>query len=418
MSISFGSPGTSANVNAAFLSRTVDTDTIGRVDLLNAVAESGASIFNIQRCLNSYAAFIGATTSLDFDETPTWGSNELGTAADTLKARIEAIDAEFADLRPYIIDATLSERGLVSTGAQTFGGDKTFGGNISAANLSGINSGDLTLANIGSSPSADGASLSGQELTLQPANGTFGGVLTAIAQTIAGLKTFAGGIVAQVSALFEGIISYDSEEDGASTGANATLATPTKTIVRLTNASLTSVDGLTAPLTNQIVTIVNDTGNTIEFNNATGTAANQIITGSGAEVEIQDGGAISLFYDLIDSRWRLSGGGGGGGAGGGLPTRQTFNGTSFVATDAARQVWVYDGLSAQTLASIDITDILDQAEIEITCISDSNTLTVEHFNTSEGFILNGDYEMGLYGKLVLRWDATLSRFIEVSRNGL
>lgn len=38
---------------------------------------------------------------------------------------------------------------------------------------------NVTLANVGSSPNAQGASLTGQQLTLQPANGTFAGLLTA-----------------------------------------------------------------------------------------------------------------------------------------------------------------------------------------------------------------------------------------------
>jgi len=353
MSVSFKSGVTSANVNAALMSRTVNTDTLGQVDLLNVDAASGGTIANIQRCLNSYASFIGATTSLAFDDTPTWGSNELGTATDTLKARIEAIDAEFADLTQYIVDATELVRGAVSISAQSFGG----------------------------------------------------------------LKTFTAGAVIDSSASINGTLDYLSEEDSTTTGANQTLGTPTAVIVRLTNASLTSVDGITAPTVNQVLTIVNDTGVAITLNNALGTAANQIITGSADDLEIIDGASVSLFYDLDGAKWRVTGGAGSG-AGGGLPTRQTFSSTSFVATDEARQVWIYDAGSPATLSSIDITNILDQAEIELTCDSDSNSLTIEHSNSSEGFILNGDCELGLYGKLVLRWDTTFDRFIEVSRNGL
>ena len=47
----------------------------------------------------------------------------------------------------------------------------------------------VTLTTVGSSPNANGASLSGQQLQLQPADGTNPGVLTAIAQTIGGVKT-------------------------------------------------------------------------------------------------------------------------------------------------------------------------------------------------------------------------------------
>ena len=56
--------------------------------------------------------------------------------------------------------------------------------------LIGTNSGDLTLTAIGAVPNVNGASLTGQALTLQPADATNGGVITTGVQTIAGAKTF------------------------------------------------------------------------------------------------------------------------------------------------------------------------------------------------------------------------------------
>lgn len=48
----------------------------------------------------------------------------------------------------------------------------------------------LTTAAIGSAPNASGLTLSAQQLNLQPANDSFGGVVTTGAQTFAGAKTF------------------------------------------------------------------------------------------------------------------------------------------------------------------------------------------------------------------------------------
>lgn len=69
--------------------------------------------------------------------------------------------------------------GIVSTGVQQFSGDKNFIGDISAANLSGTNTGNVTLSAVGSSPNANAASLTGQVLSLQPFSSSFPGVVPA-----------------------------------------------------------------------------------------------------------------------------------------------------------------------------------------------------------------------------------------------
>lgn len=67
-------------------------------------------------------------------------------------------------------------------------------GNVTGANLSGTNTGNVTLAAVGAVPNANGATLTGQALNLQPADGTNPGVITTGTQTVAGLKTFSTGI--------------------------------------------------------------------------------------------------------------------------------------------------------------------------------------------------------------------------------
>lgn len=77
----------------------------------------------------------------------------------------------------------------------TQGGSSTVLTNDGAGNLSwgagGGGSGVTTLAAIGSTPNANAGTISGTTLNLQPADGTFGGVVTTAAQTFAGAKTFA-----------------------------------------------------------------------------------------------------------------------------------------------------------------------------------------------------------------------------------
>lgn len=84
-----------------------------------------------------------------------------------------------------------------------FGSAINSAGNISGANLSGSNSGDITLGSFGSTPAANGASLAAQVLTLQPADGTHPGSVSTAAQTFAGTKTFS----AIVSTFFQSATS-------------------------------------------------------------------------------------------------------------------------------------------------------------------------------------------------------------------
>ncbi len=69
--------------------------------------------------------------------------------------------------------------------------DGSHPGLLAAADFTKLaaNTADLTLAAVGSTPGANGASLSGQVLTLQPADASNPGLLTAGTQTIAGPKT-------------------------------------------------------------------------------------------------------------------------------------------------------------------------------------------------------------------------------------
>lgn len=70
---------------------------------------------------------------------------------------------------------------------------------LGTGTVSGTNTGDVTLGSFGSSPNANGASLSGQVLTLQPASGTQPGGLSTGSQTIGGAKTFSSTLTADTA---------------------------------------------------------------------------------------------------------------------------------------------------------------------------------------------------------------------------
>ncbi len=85
------------------------------------------------------------------------------------------------------------------------------------ANTSNTNSGDVTLAAVGAVPNANAASLSAQALTLQPASGSFPGVMTAAQFTkLAGIAT---GATAEVDAAagVSGRVNTSTQTLGAGT---------------------------------------------------------------------------------------------------------------------------------------------------------------------------------------------------------
>lgn len=103
----------------------------------------------------------------------------------------------------------------------------------------------------------------------------------------------------------------DVSNDSTS-GASATIAAPANPFIRLTNALLTSVDGIPAGEDGQTVMLTNVTGNLVIFNDQTGTVVNQIVTGTLKPIKLKNGATILLTYDGISQKWRAISGSGGG----------------------------------------------------------------------------------------------------------
>lgn len=117
------------------------------------------------------------------------GLDPVGNAPNDYAASISAGKLQ---LQPCDRD----DPGVLVEGAQNLpDGDKTLVGTFTSTNLSGTNTGDVTLTTIGATPNANGLSLTGQQLRGQPANGSFGGMVTTSAQPFAGEKTMNDGIV-------------------------------------------------------------------------------------------------------------------------------------------------------------------------------------------------------------------------------
>jgi len=79
--------------NAAWLAKNGDDTTIGKLNLGNTEAESGAPVVNAQREINSLNAFTGRASGSTHNGKPAWAASTIGTTDDTLKDRAEALTA-------------------------------------------------------------------------------------------------------------------------------------------------------------------------------------------------------------------------------------------------------------------------------------------------------------------------------------
>ena len=162
-----------------------DVLSVGMIDS-NGASANGASInASSQLIMQSASATVpglinNTTQTLSGNKTLT-GTVAIGGAADAIQLKLKSNASQSQDF----LEALASDGTTILAKIDA-------SGNITGANLSGTNTGNVTLTAVGSSPSANGASLSGQALTLQPADATHPGLVTTGTQTIAGNKALTG----------------------------------------------------------------------------------------------------------------------------------------------------------------------------------------------------------------------------------
>ena len=149
--------------------------------------------------------FAGAKT---FNSTITGSvSGNAGTATKLQTARTIGITGDLTYTSPSFdgsgnvtAAATLANSGVVSGtyGSSTAIPSLTIDskGRITSATTTSIIAGVNTVASIAGTSNANGATISGTTITLTPADGTNGGVITSGAQTLAGVKTFSNNTAA------------------------------------------------------------------------------------------------------------------------------------------------------------------------------------------------------------------------------
>lgn len=202
---------------------------------------------NFQQYINGSWQVVGNMTSLTGDVTGTGPGATATTIANNVVTNAKSAQMATNTIKGNNTGGTANASDLTVSQVNTMLGDVT------------------TLAAVGSSPSNNGASISGNTLTLQPADGTHPGVITSGTQTIGGAKTFSGAISA-------------SNLSGTNTG-DVTI-TDTSTIdLTLTGQSLTA-DIVAGSITN---THINSSA-AIAYSKLAALTSTNILVGNGSNV--------------------------------------------------------------------------------------------------------------------------------------
>lgn len=182
----------------------------------------------------------------------------------------------------------------------------------------GQNANQTTFNNAFASKTTDNTLAGKQNITDTTEAGNDSGALRVQGGLYLAKDAYVVGKFQKIGKFVEGF-SIDSVADNASTGSDQDV-TLTKPYTVFTNNGLASIRNLTySDITYCTIVVIKNglSGVLTLVNNAGGTAANRIVTGTGADLEIAVGQSIMLLYDKVNSRWQVIGGTGSGSGGGG-----------------------------------------------------------------------------------------------------
>ena len=205
--------------------------------------------------------------------------------------------------------------------------------------------------------------------------------------------------------------------EGAAVAAGTATDPGGSSFLRVTSG--TTLSGLTGGLSGYELTLINSTGADLTIaNDSGGATGDRIVTGTGGDIALPDGAALYLKWsqNLLSGNgaWQVVGG-----VAGGFKTSAVQSlsaaGTPTIGTQPFQRISVKGNAAAITMATA-LAGGTDGMTLVFVGEDSTNTVTIATTDTVNGFVLNGDVVLSKYGSLMVQYDATLQRWIEISRN--
>jgi len=181
----------------------------------------------------------------------------------------------------------------------------------------------------------------------------------------------------------------------------------------------TSLTGLADGISGYELTLINSTGAdlTIANDSASSSNGNKIVTGTGGDIALPNNAALYLKWSanlLTGGAWQVVGG-----VAGGFKTSLVQNisagGTPTIGTQPFQRIKVQGNAAAVSMATT-LAGGTDGMTLLFIGNDSTNTVTIAQNDASNGWILNGDVVLSKYSTLLVQYDSTTSRWVEISRN--
>lgn len=234
--------------------------------------------------------------------------------------------------------------------------------------------------------------------------------------TALNLSAGTAGISLSGNTNLTGALALKKGTDYTTTGTNSDVNFGNASLIRLAGISAQIIDTIAGGTDGKMLTIINaGTNDAIIKDNstATGTAANKIYTGTGADLTVAANASILLTYDSDAVRWRVIGGSGGAGA----SLIQSMSSSSNVSG------WGYTVKADATAASLQATlpTATTSAGKSIEIVKTDNSTNVVSIAAFGAQTINGSTNnVYLYNQgdsVVIRSDGTNAYIVSDNRSG-